>query len=60
MSGKTVTDDRTEMSVALNLYDRTELSAMVELSVMIRFDPICPRQQCFSYIGVGLPGLNQY
>ena len=28
--------------------------------LLVCFDSLCPSQQFFSYVGTGLPGLNQY
>ena len=30
------------------------------LVIFVCFDSLCPSQEFFSYVGTGLPGLNQY
>ena len=37
-----------------------EESSWVEPVLFVWFDSLCPSQQSFSYVGRGLPGLNQY
>ena len=40
--------------------DWSQSSNWVIILLVVGFDSLCPSQQFFSYVGTGLPGLNQY
>ena len=50
--------DKTYLS--LGLLSPLKQNGIIGVCLFVLFDSLHPSQQFFSYVGTGLPGLNQY